>query len=1016
MSSPSLQSDREYLPSSPTSDEGDTTVALSISALPSISIPDIGLESPAHEHTSNTATSPLMGDNGSISEEKPVSQSNSTQEESPITVTSSDSRSTVRAASPPRVPSLTVPHPTMSVIDQPRFEGTQGEDPQEYIDDVTWCVDEYLATRPLTGDKDAQDAALDQRKRSVFRRGLRGDAQEWYLHLSSEKRASFKTLCDGLLKRFPLRVRNRDLGLGARIESFTRQADDTLAQYVNRANKLSLGASDSQLNRLRERLYKNICEGGHIEDERLQERIMDRLVSQNKITEFGEFKKECTFVDVADVIVACALKPGKEGEFLDQVEKGMRRGNRRYSGEELVKELGNTLTETLQKFKEATSAHAYTPPAPAYQPSYQPTFNPMAYVPPSSHYAQPYYGQDWIYPTNPQTFQVSVPQVEAKKVGFVEPEKPQNNPPPSGPGPFSGQPDVLSWQRESNRGGRGGRGGRGRGGRGGYHDANSHNHSTSFWAGRAPCCWNCGVEGHVAPECDKEDRPWSEKNRIRDALEKGQPLPTDLRYDLPLKKKTPAPGEQTQVAQPSSSLSVNSVQVITPPGEKASDDSLGFLTEEEKLFINDQWPGDTCSAAMMRVNESSITIPSLPSEAGPSDPDRNKRRRLDDQGKLGDDEPMYDVSPEVREVTHKGKEKAMTPPPPKITRPERHRRSAAQAEAFRDELSRRLVEARKKVKQRDTIPIRAYENHRHNRIDIEQLLRDTPFPQITWGQLLDRSPAIRAQLTRAMGLSPAAKLERPRKLKKGRVHHSAIAQHEVEEEKKPNQLITMLSKVSFLDRTRFDDGKTHLGYVTGLIRGVTIDRCLIDGGSLAELISPGCAIQHHLVLRECPQDTQLRVANDDVVPITHYVVFPLVVGGILTVIKAYVAGHHHTYNVLLGKSWLRRNSAVVDYGTEEITIRGMEGNTAKLIMSKAPPVGPFVVKGSPHEEQHCFSEPLDDDSEDEDDEEDSDYDPEEDDIIVASLDPAHGPTDEDLVEEILNIAELALSDSLDSKN
>lgn len=76
------------------------------------------------------------------------------------------------------------------------------------------------------------------------------------------------------------------------------------------------------------------------------------------------------------------------------------------------------------------------------------------------------------------------------------------------------------------------------------------------------------------------------------------------------------------------------------------------------------------------------------------------------------------------------------------------------------ELAQRLAEAKSRLQiqrsrksKTDTVPIRAYENYLGQRLDIGELLRSTPFPQLTWGQLLDRSPSIRAQLTREMGLT-----------------------------------------------------------------------------------------------------------------------------------------------------------------------------------------------------------------------------------------------------------------------
>jgi hypothetical protein len=49
----------------------------------------------------------------------------------------------------------------------------------------------------------------------------------------------------------------------------------------------------------------------------------------------------------------------------------------------------------------------------------------------------------------------------------------------------------------------------------------------------------------------------------------------------------------------------------------------------------------------------------------------------------------------------------------------------------------------------------------------------------------------------------------------------------------------------------------------------------------------------------------LRMADDAASPITHFVKFPLVVGGILLIVTAYIAGTSQSYNLLLGKGMVK---------------------------------------------------------------------------------------------------------------
>ncbi|KAI2642305.1 hypothetical protein GGS21DRAFT_299343 [Xylaria nigripes] len=88
----------------------------------------------------------------------------------------------------------------MSMADQPLFEGAQWEDPQEYIDDVVVFTNEAYIMRE--SDPEQRDIKMQ----SVFRKGLRGDAKDWYQQLPAEKRQNWSELQSGLKRRFPRRA------------------------------------------------------------------------------------------------------------------------------------------------------------------------------------------------------------------------------------------------------------------------------------------------------------------------------------------------------------------------------------------------------------------------------------------------------------------------------------------------------------------------------------------------------------------------------------------------------------------------------------------------------------------------------------------------------------------------------------------------------------------------------------------------------------------------------------------
>lgn len=122
-----------------------------------------------------------------------------------------------------------------------------------------------------------------------------------------------------------------------------------------------------------------------------------------------------------------------------------------------------------------------------------------------------------------------------------------------------------------------------------------------------------------------------------------------------------------------------------------------------------------------------------------------------------------------------------------------------------------------------------------------------------------------------------------------------------------------------------DDGKTHLGYISGEIDGTNVKRVMVDSGSLSKLISPEYAKRFGLMLIPLKDDYLLKMANDSTAPILNYVIFPFTVGGILSVIRAFVVGFGDSYDLLLSKAWLRRTRAVVDFATDQVTLTGTDG-------------------------------------------------------------------------------------------
>lgn len=67
-------------------------------------------------------------------------------------------------------------------------------------------------------------------------------------------------------------------------------------------------------------LFQQMCAGDNDQDLRLQERVADRLYNKNFLDDDNEFTESCSFDRVRDVIVNCAVVPGRDNEFLDELK------------------------------------------------------------------------------------------------------------------------------------------------------------------------------------------------------------------------------------------------------------------------------------------------------------------------------------------------------------------------------------------------------------------------------------------------------------------------------------------------------------------------------------------------------------------------------------------------------------------------------------------------------------------------------------------------------------------------
>lgn len=224
----------------------------------------------------------------------------------------------------------------MSNARAPVFYGRDGEDPKEYLEDV-----EDFALSALNDDD--KHPRYDRKLRSTFRFGLQGDAKTWYDQTRSDKRENWIEISELFKRRFKLRLGRKNPELLTVVEYFERRQDEKLSYYLARADDLSYKVSDRQLEKLRDRLYRNMCNNGNDADRHIQARVCNRLIFGRLLDDEGDFADRCTYDDVSDQISSCAVVPGQESRFFEEIEQKARPGPDSLSMERIVKEFGRQL-------------------------------------------------------------------------------------------------------------------------------------------------------------------------------------------------------------------------------------------------------------------------------------------------------------------------------------------------------------------------------------------------------------------------------------------------------------------------------------------------------------------------------------------------------------------------------------------------------------------------------------------------------------------------------------------------
>ena len=119
-------------------------------------------------------------------------------------------------------------------------------------------------------------------------------------------------------------------------------------------------------------------------------------------------------------------------------------------------------------------------------------------------------------------------------------------------------------------------------------------------------------------------------------------------------------------------------------------------------------------------------------------------------------------------------------------------------------------------------------------------------------------------------------------------------------------------------------------YIDAYIGNQLVWDILIDGGAMLDLISQTVADQLRLE-KHVVRGLGMRLADDSLVRLDHYVWADVIVAGVVARIKAYVVPVSVTYQVLLSRRWLKRVKGIEYHATNVPYIEGTDGVKRKVV-------------------------------------------------------------------------------------
>ena len=180
-------------------------------------------------------------------------------------------------------------------------------------------------------------------------------------------------------------------------------------------------------------------------------------------------------------------------------------------------------------------------------------------------------------------------------------------------------------------------------------------------------------------------------------------------------------------------------------------------------------------------------------------------------------------------------------------------------------------------------------------------------PKISFPQLLDVSPRLRRELAELLRSS----VPRVRKKGKGKTTQAST------------DMVGVVKHTPLIMTEAHDDGEVNCLYIDAWIGDHLVSDVLVDGGAMLDLISQKVVkklkLEKHLV-----KGLGMRLADDSLVRLDHYVWADVIVAGVVARIKAYVVPVFVTYKVLLSRRWLKRVHCIEYHETNILHIEGMD--------------------------------------------------------------------------------------------